>query len=204
MIPCDAPRPVPDLDRWLPDPGVRVHHARPATASADRLWEAACAVRVGQTGLLGRLIRWRLPGTSGELPFDVLFRAPPFVVLEEGERRLVTGMAGRIWTLRRDYPRLAGPEAFAEWDRRGTVRVLFAHWVTEIDGGRGELHSEVRVRATGRQGALGLRAVRPLIARFHGLIGSEGITAATRAAEAPDRRNVPISSQTGRDGRGRG
>jgi hypothetical protein len=172
---------VTDLDRWLPAPDVRVHHARSAAAEPDQLWAAAEAVRVGQTGLLGRLIRWRLPGTRAELSFGELFRSPPFVVLETGERMLVSGMAGRIWTLRRDYPRLADADAFIDWGGRGTVRVVFAHWV-EGD----ELHSEARVKATGRQGAFGLRLVRPLVSRFQGLIGSEGIATAVRAAE---RRN---------------
>jgi hypothetical protein len=174
---------VPDLDRWLPDPGLQVHHSRAAQADPDRLWAAAQAVRVDQTGLLGRLIRWRLPGTPPELEFDALFRSPPFVVLDEGERFVVSGMAGRIWTLRRDYPRLENPDAFEEWQRRGTVRVLFAHWVTSGEAGTSALHSEARVSAIGSRGSLGLRAVRPLVGRFHGLIGSEGIAAAIRAAE---------------------
>jgi hypothetical protein len=169
---------VPDLDTWLPDPDIRVHHARSCAAGEERLWAAAEAVEVGETGLLGRLIRWRLPGTRADARFGELFRSPPFVVLEEGERHLLSGLAGRIWTLRRDYPELADAAAFRAWEERGTVRVVFGHWVTG-----GELHSEARVTATGRQGAFGLRLVRPLVTRFHGLIGSEGIAAAVRAAE---------------------
>lgn len=175
---------MPDLDRWLPDPGLRIHHERVAAADPDRLWAAAQAVRLEQTGLLGRLIRWRLPGTSPSVSFGTLFRCPPFFVLEEDERLLVSGMAGRIWTLRRDYPALHDPEAFANYDRRGTVRVLFAHWAVAAEPGRSVLHSEARVRAIGVQGSLGLRAVRPLVNRFQGLVGSDGIAAAVRAAEA--------------------
>ena len=48
-------------------------------------------------------------------------------VLEEGERHLVSGLCGRIWTLARDYPQLEGPEAFRAWEGKGTVRVCFAH-----------------------------------------------------------------------------
>ena len=173
---------MPDLDRWLPDPGLRVHHARASRADPDRLWEAASALRVDGTGLLGRLIRWRLPGTAPELAFDALFRSAPFVVLDEGARLLVSGMAGRIWTLRRDYPTLADADAFMRWHQRGTVRVVFAHWVTEATDGA-TLHSEARVSAIGTRGALGLRAVRPLVTRFQSLIGSEGIATAVRAAE---------------------
>ncbi|HSO98021.1 MAG TPA: hypothetical protein VLP43_03645 [Solirubrobacteraceae bacterium] len=174
---------MPDLDRWLPEPGLQVHHERTAHADPDRLWAAARAVRVDQTGFLGRLIRWRLPGTPPELEFDALFRSAPFVVLDEGDHCVVSGMAGRIWTLRRDYPTLENPRAFVQWQRRGTVRVLFAHWVTSGGGGTSMLHSEVRVSAIGSRGSLGLRAVRPLVGRFHSLIGSEGIAAAVRVGE---------------------
>jgi hypothetical protein len=44
--------------------------------------------------------------------------------------------------------------------------------------------NEVRVDATGRRGRWGLAAVRPLIVASNGLIGSDGIAAAVRRAEA--------------------
>ena len=51
------------------------------------------------------------------------------MVLEEGEDGLVSGLVGRIWTLRRDYPQLSDAEEFQHWSQRGTARVLFANWV---------------------------------------------------------------------------
>ena len=73
----------PDLDRWLPDPAIRVAHRREASASPDRLWEAARSVQLSDTRLLGRLVRWRIPGLPSDLTFDELFRSPPFLVLAE-------------------------------------------------------------------------------------------------------------------------
>ena len=67
----------PDLDRWLADPALRVAHRRESTASADALWEAARSVRLSDTALLGRLIRWRIPGVERNDRFDDLFRQPP-------------------------------------------------------------------------------------------------------------------------------
>ena len=137
---------------------------------------------MGDTQLLGRLVRWRIPGTPADITFDAMFRRAPFTVLDDGEAYLISGVVGRIWTLRRDYPQLDGPEAFRAYHAKGTVRVLFASWAQESDG-RGELCSEVRVEAFGRQGQLGLATVRPLVRGFHQLIGSDGIGAAVRRAE---------------------
>jgi hypothetical protein len=174
---------TPGLDSWLPDHTFRVAHRRPSRASATELWDAARTVRLADTQLLGRLVRWRIPGTPPGLAFDELFRGPPFLVLEEDDQSLVSGIVGRIWTLRRDYPALEDPEAFRAWSQRGTAKVVFANWVEPIDGGGAALIAEVRVQAIGRQGQLGLATVRPLVRAFQHLIGSDGITAAVRRAE---------------------
>ena len=169
-----------DLDDWLPDAGMRLRHERTSSAATpDELWHAANAVTVGETGLLGRLIRWRIPGTPRELSFGELFTQPPFVVLQRDDHAVVSGLVGRIWTLRRDYPRLTGPAQFRAWDRSGTARVCFAHWVTPD----ATLVSEARVEAIGFQGRLGVGAVSPLVERFGVLVGSEGLGAAIRRAE---------------------
>ena len=52
----------PDLDHWLPDPAVRITHCRQSTADHDRLWQAARSVKLTDTSMLGRLVRWRIPG----------------------------------------------------------------------------------------------------------------------------------------------
>jgi hypothetical protein len=169
---------TPDLEQWIPKPALRIAHRRQSAASATELWEAAEAIRVCDTALLGRLIRWRIPGTGARQRFSELFASPPFLVLERGETSLVSGLVGRIWTLRRDYPRLEDPEEFRGWAVRGTARVVFANWAAD-----GALHSEARVEAFGSQGRLGLAAVRPLVSAFQHLIGSEGIQAAVRRAE---------------------
>jgi len=175
---------MPDLDHWLATPAVRVAHRRESDASPERLWNAAQTVRLADTRRLGRIIRWRIPGLATELTFDEMFRAPPFIVLaEDHTRELLSGLVGRIWTLRRDYPRLEDPEEFREWSTGGTARVLFANWVEETPAGRAALHSEVRVEAIGAQGRIGVAAVRPLVGAFGNLVGSDGIEAAVRVAE---------------------
>ena len=176
---------APDLDRWLPDPAVRLTHARETVASPQALWEAARCLELGETRLLGRLVRWRIPGVPRSATFEELLRNPPFMVLEEEPGRvLVSGLVGRIWTLRRDYPHLQGPEEYLRFDRPGNARVLLAHWL-EPGGSPGHttICSESRIAVFGLQGRLGLRGVRPIVRRFGGLVGSDGLAAAVRRAE---------------------
>jgi hypothetical protein len=166
------------LDAWIPDPAVRTRHQRTAGLEPGELWDAATRVRLEDTRRLGRLVRWRIPGVREDSTYDALFRTYPFTVLEEGERYLIAGLCGRIWTLARDYPRLDGPDAFAAWDEPGTVRVLFAHWVQPAADGA-ELVSEARVEPTDRGAALRLRALWSVIGPFERLVGAEAIAAAT-------------------------
>jgi hypothetical protein len=172
---------APDLDVWLPRPQIRIHHRREAAVGPIELWQAAQSVRLRDARRLGRLIRLRIPGLAPDLRFDDMFRGPPFNVLVDEEQTLVSGLVGRIWTIRRDYPVLEGPEEFREWSARGTVRVLFANWVEPVTEDRTALVSEVRVQAVDRRGRLGLAAVRPLITSSHYLIGRDGMQAALRA-----------------------
>jgi hypothetical protein len=167
------------LDTWLPEPVVCTHHRRTAAVAPEALWETANALKLSDTRALGRLIRWRIPGLAPRLTYGELFRAYPFTVLDEGERHLVAGLCGRIWTPARDYPRLDGPEDFAGWDEPGTVRVLFGHWV-EADGDGSTLVSEARVKPVDRTAGLRLRALWKLIGPFERLVGAEAIAAAER------------------------
>jgi hypothetical protein len=173
----------PDLDYWLPEHAMRVRHRRESRADPQRLWNAARSVRLSNTALLGRLVRWRIPGVPLETTFDELFRCPPFAVLADADAALLSGLVGRIWTLRRDYPQLSDPDEFREWSRPGTAQVLIANWVEPAASGRTALLSETRVNVIGAQGRLGLAAVRPLVMAFQSLVGSEGIEAAVRLAE---------------------
>jgi hypothetical protein len=197
MIACQAPAPaprrldapvIPDLDDWLAEPNVRVSHRRSARVEPDQLWEAARTVRLSDTRVLGRLVRWRIPGVPRKISFDELFRSAPFAVLSDQDHALVSGLVGRIWTLRRDYPQLASGEQFRSWTEPGTARVLFANWVESGQAPGAVLCTEVRVSASDREGRIGLAAVRPLIAASHNLIASEGIAAAVRLAERRYRR----------------
>jgi len=173
----------PDLDHWLPDAGLRVYHRRESGAQPERLWDAARRVRLSETSVLGRLIRWRIPGVPLQTTFDALFHDPPFAVLTEQDDALVSGLVGRIWTVRGDYPRIATPEEFRAWSEPGTARVVFANWIEPAAPGRVLLASETRVQALGVQGRVGVAAVRPLVSAFHNLVGSEAIEAAVRRAE---------------------
>ena len=171
------------LDAWLPDPAVRVVHRRQSSASPERLWQAAHEIRLSDTRVLGRLVRWRIPGLAARASFYDIFRHDPFMAITESDGALVSGLVGRIWTLRRDYPKLGDVDQYREWSTPGTAKVLFANWVEPVRPGHAALSAEVRVQAFGTQGRIGLTSVRPMIRAFQGLVGSEALAAAVRRAE---------------------
>jgi hypothetical protein len=168
------------LDAWLDSPVVRTHHRREAAMDAETLWERATEIRLRDTGSLGRLVRWRIPGLPPDLTYHELFRGYPFVVLEEDERLLVSGLCGRIWTLARDYPRLSGADEFRDWHEPGTVRVAFGHWIEGGADGTSELVSEARVEPVDRSAAFRMRALWAVIGRFERLVGGEALARAAR------------------------
>jgi hypothetical protein len=171
------------LDDWLEDPAVTINHRRESSAVPGELWDATRSLTLGDTRMLGRLVRWRIPGTPSGITYDELFRSPPFTVLHEEKDGLVCGLVGRIWSLSRDYPVVAGPEEFRQWSAPGTVRVLFGNWVEPGEDGLSVLVSETRIAVTDREARAGLSVVRPLITGFHSLIASEAMSVAIRRAE---------------------
>ncbi|MEA2231381.1 MAG: hypothetical protein QOD83_1197 [Solirubrobacteraceae bacterium] len=172
-----------DLDAWLPDPEIRTRHRRCSDADPDTLWAAAGRVRLDETGTIGTLVRWRIPGVRADQTFHELLASDPFTVLEEGERYSISGLVGRIWTLARDYPRLDTPETFRSWNAPRTVRVLFAHWVEHGPGARTTLVSEARVQPTDRVAALRLRSLWLVVGPFERLIGAEPLALAAAGAQ---------------------
>lgn len=172
-----------DLDDWLPDPTVRTRHRRAVDVPPQVLWDAAASVRLDETGTLGRLVRWRIPGVPADQTFQGLIAEPPFTVLAEGDCWSLSGLVGRIWTLSRDYPQLSGAEEFRAWDQKGTVRVLMAHWIEPGPDGTSVFVSEARVKPTDRRAALRLRSVWAVLGRFERLIGAEPLAVAVRRAE---------------------
>ena len=172
-----------DLDAWLPECAVRTHHARDARADPDALWDAARGVQVCDARRIGRVVRWRIPGTPATATFHETLGRYPFTVLEQGARHSISGLCGRIWTLARDYPKLSGPDEFRAWDERGTVRVLIANWVEPLDDGGSRLVSEARVQPVDRRASLRLRALWRIISPFERFVGAEALALAARRAE---------------------
>jgi hypothetical protein len=170
-----------DLDRWLPEPALQTNHRRESPATAAELWEAAATVRLRDCRVLGRLIRARIPALQASLSFDELFRSNPFNLLEEGLTYNLSGLCGRIWTVRGDFALLSQPSDFPNWHVPGTVRVLFAGWAEATESGSA-LVSEVRIAAVDRKAAGYVRALQPFISAFQGLVAKEPLKVATQRA----------------------
>jgi hypothetical protein len=183
------------LDDWLADPVVRTRHRRRAMAAPGELWDAALGLQLGETGTLGRLVRWRIPGTPPEQTFRRLLSEYPFTVLAEGEHWSISGLCGRIWTLNRDYPRLSGPDDFRTWDEPGTVRVVFGHWVEPDGDDASEIFSEARIAPTDRAADVRLRSLWMLVGVFERLIGPESLALAVARAEGREREADDVTSE---------
>jgi hypothetical protein len=179
-----------DIDRWLPRPQLRIRNRRTARVAADELWHAAESVRVADAPVFGRALRWRIPGTPATVAFRDVLRTYPFVVLAEGDGWSMSGLCGVIWSLRRDYPRLEGPDLFDAWDEPGTVRVVLAHWV-EPDGVGSAIVSEARIEPVDRAARIRTRLLWASVGHFQRFVGSEVLSAAVRTAE---RAAVPRQS----------
>lgn len=174
---------APDLDTWLPEPQVRVRQRRATRVDASRLWHAAEIVRLRDTPVFGRAVRWRIPGTSPELQFRELLRNYPFTVLAEGDQWSLSGLCGRIWTLQVDYPRIGSPDEFRAWSEPGTVRVAIANWIEPIGAGRAAIVSESRVQAVDAGASARLRVLWALVGGLQRFVGAEVLRAVVREAE---------------------
>jgi hypothetical protein len=175
-----------DLDAWLADPQIRTNHRRSAAVEPAALWSAAEEVRLTDAPRLGRVLRWRIPGTPPDIRYGEVFRRYPFTVLDEGELWSISGLCGRVWGLRSDYPQLSGAQEFRDWREPGTVRIIFAHWIEASDGGGAELVSESRVEPVDRGARWRMRALWSALGRFEGLIGREALEAAVSRVEDHD------------------
>jgi hypothetical protein len=175
----------PSLDDWLPEHHIRLHHVRTSRVSPDTLWEAALALRLAETPTMRRLIGWRLGrhAPAADVTYRELFRSGIFMLLEEGERFSVSGVAGRIWTPSGDYARLETPADYREYARPGTAKVAVMTAVCPHERGS-QIVSEARVRVEDRRTRLIFRGFWTLVGPFSRFVPSEVLAAAVRKAES--------------------
>jgi hypothetical protein len=172
------------LDNWLPDHQIRLRHARTSRASPDELWQAALGLRIAETPTMHRVIRWRLGRHApvADTTYRELFRSGIFMLLEEGERFSVSGLAGRIWSPAGDYARFETPADYREYERPGTAKVALMTQVREHERGS-EIVAESRLRVDGRRTRALFRGFWAVVRPFSHFISSEVLAAAVRRAE---------------------
>jgi hypothetical protein len=172
------------IDTWLPGCHARLHFTRASTATPGALWAAAQAIRLRDAPRLQRLIRWRL-GRHAPPPdttFEEFFRTGIFMLLEEGERQMVSGVAGRIWSPSGDYAQFETADEYREYRRRGTAKVVLSVAVREHARGSEIVH-EARVWCADRRTRLLFRPFWAVVSPFARFINYEGFAVAVRRAE---------------------
>jgi hypothetical protein len=170
---------------WLPGCHARLQYARASDATPDELWAAAQDVRVRDAPRLARLMRWRLGrhAPPPETTFEEFFRTGIFMLLEEGDRLYISGVAGKIWAPSGEYAQFETAGDYKEYRRRGTAKVVLKIEVRPHERGS-QILSEARVWCADRRTHLLFRPFWAVVHPFARLVHSEGLAAAVRRAEA--------------------
>jgi hypothetical protein len=143
---------------------------------------------VRETVSLRPLIAWRLGrhAPRADEPFAAVFARHPFHLLAEDGWGSVSGLGGKLWSLRGDYARFASPEAYREWAPGGTCKAALRNEVREHGAGS-EIVSEARVWCTSPGAWRRFRPYWAFVGPFSGFIGGELLLAAVRRAERSPR-----------------
>ena len=177
-----------EVQDWLPGCHARLHLTRASTASADELWEAAQNVRLGDAPRLCRLIRWRL-GKHAPPPdttFEEFFRTGIFMLLEEGERLFISGVAGKIWSPSGEYAQFETAGEYREYQQRGTAKVVLKIEVREDERGS-RIVSEARIWCADGRTQMVFRPFWALVSPLGRFVYSDGFAAVVRRAEGRGR-----------------
>jgi hypothetical protein len=169
---------------WLPGCHARLQYARASTASADDLWEAAQNVRLRDAPRLRRVIRWRLGrhAPPPETTFEEFFRTGIFMLLEEGERLYIAGVAGKIWAPSGEYAQFETAGEYREYRARGTAKVVVKISVREHERGS-QIVTEARIWCADRRTQLIFRPFWAVVAPLARFIYSDAFAAAVKRAE---------------------
>ena len=173
-----------DVQDWLPGSHARLQSARASTATPDKLWTAAQAIRLRDAPRLARLIRWRL-GKHAPPPdttFEEFFRTGIFMLLEESDRLTISGVAGKIWAPSGDYAQFETAGDYRQYRERGTAKVVVKTDVREHERGS-EIVSEAHVWCADRRTQMIFRPYWAVVHPFAHFIYSDAFAAAVRRAE---------------------
>jgi hypothetical protein len=174
-----------ELQDWLPGCHARLRFARASTASPEALWEAAHAIALRDAPRLNRLIRWRLGkhAPSPDTTFEEFFRTGIFMLLEEGDRLYISGVAGKIWAPSGEYAQFETAGDYRQYRARGTAKVVLKTEVREHERGS-QIVNEARVWCADRRTTLIFRPFWAVVSPFARFVYSEGFAAAVRRAES--------------------
>jgi hypothetical protein len=130
------------------------------------------------------VIRWRLGrhAPPPETTFEEFFRTGIFMLLEEGERLYISGVAGKIWAPSGEYAQFETAGEYREYRERGTAKVVAKTEVRDHERGSQIVH-EARVWCADRRTQLIFRTLWTVVRPFAHLIQSEAFAAAVRRAE---------------------
>jgi hypothetical protein len=173
-----------EVQDWLPGCHARLHHKRVSTATPGGLWDAAQSVQLRDAPRLNRVIHWRLGehAPPPETRFEEFFRTGIFMLLEEGERLYISGVAGKIWAPSGAYAQFETAGEYREYRAPGTAKVVLKTEVRVHERGS-QILTEARVWCADRRTELIFRPFWLVVSPFAHFIYSEGFAAAVKRAE---------------------
>ena len=183
---------------------MRSHHRRAAARRSRRRCGTPRGVRLSTRARSGAWCAGGSRTRRADITYHELFQRYPFTLLEEGDTWSLSGLCGKIWTLQRDYPRLAGPDDYEAWDEPGHASAC----CSRTGRGRRRRRRGARLATPGwsrsaARATLRVRSLWAVIGTFERLIGAEPLVFAQRRAEGLDARARARRAPTRRDRRSR-
>jgi hypothetical protein len=141
-------------------------------------------VRLRDTKTLRPLITLRLGGHAPgpDTTFRQLFSEGIFTLLEDGERHVVAGVAGKLWKPSPDYAHFESAADYRSYAEPGTAKAALLTEVREHPLGS-EILTETRVWCVDRRALVFFRPYWAVIGTFSRFIRLELLSAAVRRAE---------------------
>jgi hypothetical protein len=104
------------------------------------------------------------------------------MLLEEGERLSISGVAGKIWAPSGDYAQFETAGDYREYRQRGTAKVVLKTEVREHERGS-QIVNEARIWCADRRTQMIFRPFWAIVKPFARFIYHEGFDVAVKRAE---------------------
>jgi hypothetical protein len=171
------------IEDWISDPVASERHQRLIDAPPEQALEIALDTPLDADRLSWGLTRLRGLAPEGTLGDFLEGNGSPFVILDRGEREIVAGLAGTVWTLRGGKHNLRRAEDWEGWSEPGTVKAVGLFRAEPVpERGRSLLVTETQVEAVDEEARRKFRRYWLVVEPFSRLIRRRWLRAIEKRA----------------------